>query len=330
MRKIRKRPRADKLENQKRKQSSNIGRRVYLAVLALFALSLSNYMWGDFFILRGNGLVLRDQAVVAATFVARVSDVFVEEGQSVRKGDVLMKLESTEVLERLANLSIKGAELSQRAAELQLRSQVVLQLLPLASKREMETDKMLIDIKNMSEQGLLTSTRYEQALTANFIAREELVRLSTENKTLSTQISALGIARRDAQKAVKNLEDHYSSGIIRASKAGVVGMEIPWVGKVYRAGVPMLSILVGENYVLAYLPSRYLFSIRPGMKVVVSSGRHRDEGVIEDILPVSEALPREFQNNFKPTDRSQLARIKLSNKVKFPTFEKVEISLSYF
>ena len=134
MRRLRKRPRADKLENQKRKQASNIGRRVYLAILVLFALSMGNYMWGDFFILRGNGLVLRDQAVVAATFVARVSDVLVKEGQSVHKGDVLMKLESTEVLERLANLSIRGAELSQRAAELQLRSQVVMQLLPLASK----------------------------------------------------------------------------------------------------------------------------------------------------------------------------------------------------
>ena len=92
----------------------------------------------------------------------------------------------------------------------------------------------------------------------------------------------------------------------------------------------MLSILTGETYVLAYLPSRYLFPIRPGTKVVVSSGRHRDAGVIENILPVSEALPREFQNNFKPTDRSQLARIRLSNKTKFPTFEKVEISLDYF
>lgn len=330
MRQLRRRPRADKLENQKRKATSNVSRRVYLVMLIAFGLAMSNYFWGDLFIMRSDGVVLRDENVVAVTYLARVKEVKVREGQRVRKGDVIMQIESTEVLERLADLSVRGAELSQRAAELQLRSEVGVQLLPLAAKRESETDKVLVRLNNMSDIGLLTSARYEEALRSNFSAREQRVKLAVENETLKEQVSALANAREDAAMATKNLELHYSSGVIRAPVDGSIGASIPPVGKVYRAGDPMLSVLSGKAYVLAYLPNRYLFPIERGLKVSVHSGRNQDDGYIEDILPITQTLPLEFQNSFKPRDRSQLAKIRLTHPEKFPTFDKVKITLSYF
>jgi hypothetical protein len=58
----------------------------------------------------------------------------------------------------------------------------------------------------------------------------------------------------------------------------------------------MLSKFSGKAYVMTYLPSRYVFSIEPDMKVTVSSGWHRKDGVVSEILPVPDALPQEFQN----------------------------------
>ncbi len=35
------------------------------------------------------------------------------------------------------------------------------------------------------------------------------------------------------------------------------------------------------------------------------------DGVVTEILPLTDTLPKEFQNTFKPSDRSQLAKIKI-------------------
>jgi hypothetical protein len=60
----------------------------------------------------------------------------------------------------------------------------------------------------------------------------------------------------------------------------------------------------------------------------VADGRNEATGVIEDILAVTEGLPKEFQNTFKPLDRSQLARIRLVGKPAFPLHQKVQVTLN--
>ena len=330
LRSLKKRPRPDTLQNDVRRSGGVVGRRVYLGLLAVFFLGVANYLWGDFLMLRGDGLVVRDRTVVAATFVARVAEVDVAEGQMVKEGDHLLRIESAEVLERLADLSIRQAELAQRAAAFQLRSEVATQLLPMATRHAQETDDLLVRFDKLAGTGIISATRHQEALRASFVAREERVRLDAEQRTLQTQIAALDEAARDAAVAIADLQRHYADGLVVATRGGAVGARVPSVGSVYRAGEPMLSIYSGDAYVLTYLPSRYLFQIEPGMKVAVTSGRHHGKGVISAILPVSDALPQEFQNTFKPRDRNQLARIRLDDPAAFPVFEKVTISRSYF
>jgi hypothetical protein len=65
------------------------------------------------------------------------------------------------------------------------------------------------------------------------------------------------------------------------------------------------------------------------MKVRVSSGRQNAKGVIAEILPISDALPIEFQNTFQPQDRNQLAKIRLDGASPFPIGEKVRLSRVY-
>ena len=122
---------------------------------------------------------------------------------------------------------------------------------------------------------------------------------------------------------------HYADGHVASPFDGAVGAKIPSVGDVYRPGETILSIYSGEPHVLAYLPSRYLFSIEPGMRVKVTSGRQSAVGTVAKILPVTDALPREFQNTFKPRDRSQLARITFAEAPPFPLHEKVEVTTAY-
>ena len=326
IKKLRERPRPDTLTTQQRRATNSVGRMVYLGLLGIFAVAVLNYLFGDFVFLRADGQVVRDRTTIAATYIARVEAIDVERGQEVAPGQPMLRLQSTEMLERLAELSAGQARLAAKAAEFKIRSETVRRMLPIAEKRAVETEKVLAKFDKLTETKLVTSARYDDALRVRFESQQTLVRLKAEEATLEDEIAALETAVADAARALADLRKHYAEGVVRAPVGGAIGTAIPSAGDVYRPGEAIVSIYSGEPYVLAYLPRRYLFSISAGMEVQVKSGRHEATGVIAEILPVTGALPEEFQNTFKPRDRNQLARIRLIDAGDFPLHEKVELT----
>ena len=67
MQPLKKRLRPDNIPSERRVMRGRTGRTIYLLLLFVFALTVGNYMFGDFFLLQADGLVLRDQHVVAST-----------------------------------------------------------------------------------------------------------------------------------------------------------------------------------------------------------------------------------------------------------------------
>lgn len=327
---LRKRPRPDQLVSQQRRTTNRAGRMIYLALLGALALAVINYLFGDLVMLRADGLVLRDRVTVATSYIARVESVAVEEGQTVANDDPLLILQSTQMLERLADLSSRRARLAAEAADFKIRADTVAKLLPLAARREREAAKALVAFDQLSDRQLITNARYDEALRASFDARQSLVKLRAESETLKDELAALDAARADADSALEDLRRHYAEGVVRAPVGGTVGTGVATKGDVFRPGDTMLSIHSGEAYVLAYLPRHYLFEIRPGMEVSVSNGRLSATGIISDILPVADALPEEFQNTFQPRDRNQLARIRFDETPAFALQEKVRVGHRYF
>ncbi len=330
IRTLKKRPRSDNLVNEKRVARGTSGRAIYILALGVFGIAVANYLFGDLVFLRANGLVLRDVTVIAPTYVAKVQSVHVKEGQEVEKGQVLVNLQSIEMLERLADLSARRARLVADSVEFRIRSETVSALLPLAQKREDESSRVVGKFDQLAEAGLTTASSYDAALTANFNAQQDRIRLTSQMTTLEKELATLQEARNDAESALSKLQDHYAEGVVRAPVSGSVGAVTPSIGNVYRTGEDILSIYSGDPYILAYLPRRYLFSIEAGLKVTISDGRHTAAGVLEELLPVTDALAKEFQNTFKPTDRSQLAKIRFVEPSPFPLHEKVTISVRYF
>jgi multidrug resistance efflux pump len=327
---LRRRPRPDRLASQQRRTTNQTGRLVYLAMLAVFAGVLVNYLFGDFVILRADGLAVRDEVTIATTYIAGVKSIEVEEGQQVSAGDPLMVLQSSQILEQLADLSTRRARLAAEAADFRIRAETVTKLLPLAERRERETDKILLTFDELSERQLVTNARYDEALRASFEARQSLVKLRTEGETLTDELAALNAARADADQALDDLRAYYDGGVVRSPVDGTIGTAVAVAGDVYRPGEKIMTISTGETYVLAFLPRHYLFAIAPGMDVAVSAGRLGADGTISEILPVTDALPDEFQNTFKPRDRSQLARIRFASPPPFPLHEKVRIGRRLF
>jgi multidrug resistance efflux pump len=330
MRPLRKRLRPDNIANEQRVARGAIGRIVYLALLGLFGLAILDYLFGDIVLLRADGLVLRDETVIATTYVARVDTVFIRQGETVHEGEALLKLQSLEMLERLAELSIKRADLVAKVTDLKVRNETVERLLPLAERHEQEAARVIRQFDGMTTEGFITSVRWEQALRANYDALRDRVTLNAESRVLNQVMNALRIALTDADTALDDLKTHYADGRMVAPVNGAVGLTAPYVGNVYRPGDPLLSIYSGDPYVLTYLPRRYIFPIYVGMPLRVTDGQHTENGVVSEILPVTAALPKEFQNTFQPSDRSQLAKVKLAIGSHFPLNQKVNVSRPYF
>ena len=61
MQPLKKRLRPDNIPSEQRVMRGRTGRTLYLLLLFIFALTVMNYMFGDFVLLNADGLVLRDQ-----------------------------------------------------------------------------------------------------------------------------------------------------------------------------------------------------------------------------------------------------------------------------
>ena len=320
MRALRTRFRPDNIPSEQRTASGSAGRVIYLILLGLFTLAVCNYFFGDFLLFRADGLILRDRSVVATTYIARVDSVDVREGQIVEKGTPLLKLQSLEILERLADLTTKRAELIAKVTDFKIRMETSRLLLPLAGRRVSKSESVV------KKSGDFTSARQEEALRSNFDSQRDYATLDAENRVLQDELAALQAALANANVTLQDLQALYANGLVRAPVSGATGPTVPPVGNVYRPGEPLLTIYFGEPYVLVYLPRRYLFPIHTGMNLKMTDGKNAANGTIVEILPVTDTLPKEFQNTFQPSGRNQLAKIKLESSMPFPLLQTVHVS----
>ncbi|MCK9911370.1 biotin/lipoyl-binding protein, partial [Microbacteriaceae bacterium K1510] len=92
------------------------------------------YAFGDAFILRADGMIVRDRYAVSATYPAKVAAVYVKEGDLVEKGAILARLESADVLRDIAQLSVQFADVTGRDTQIRIKAATTRDLLPLAER----------------------------------------------------------------------------------------------------------------------------------------------------------------------------------------------------
>ena len=328
MLRIRKRPRFDNLVNQQRSATASWGRRIYLVLLLLLAIGVLNYLVGDTVLLRADGILLSDRYIVAATYPGRISAVHVKEGDRVKAGASLFQLDSAEMLKSIADLSLRTGELSTRLTQLRMRAATISSLMPLAERQAREASQTVARVDKMSARGLISSQAMNQNLSAEYDSAARLADLRVQDGALSKEITLTEGSYRKASAAFGQLEVFYGRGEFRAPASGIIGPRVPVVGQVAKFGDELLQIYGEKTYVLAYLPDMYLFSVSPGDLVEVTGGPGSPSviGTVEAILEVADSLPPEFQNMFRPRDRSRLMRISLPGNSGFAISQKIRVS----
>ena len=131
-----------------------------------------------------------------------------KQGQNVKEGDPLLQLQSLEVLERIADLSFKRADLAAKFTDFKIRADSVEQLLPLAESREAEAQRVITQFQGMQKEGFVRSAPYADALKAGYEASKDRVNLGAQSRVLKEELRALELARTDADSTFQDLQKH--------------------------------------------------------------------------------------------------------------------------
>lgn len=318
--------RVDSLSNQGRRGGRRLGRLVYLAILVGLALVLADAILGPRLFLRADGMLLQSRHVVASTSTVRIVALNVAPGAYVHEGQVLAQAQSREIIEAIADLTVRKATLMSREAEIDGKAAVHARLLPLARRRAAEAERMREAMEQLEGKRLVSSAMRLETAKHMIDAEREAAELEAGIAALAGERDGVRNARTLVAKALSELRQQYEDGRLTAPASGYIGPRTPNLGEVVKAGEPILEVLAGRPYVLAYVPPERLYGLAEGDEVIVSSGYSSIRGHVETVRFVSDAVPEEFRRTFAPLQRQQLVRIALEEAPPIPILSTVTVS----
>ena len=235
------------------------------------------------------------------------------------------------MLRSLAELSAEKARISSRISQLDARKSVATTLMPLAEQNVTQTEGFLNALQKAGSNGLTVSKNLQEMTSASVQASERYLSMKAEQSSLETEVDANKKALSQVSSAYDDLQSAYNNGVLYAPVSGYIGANVAIAGEVLNGGKDRIAnIYTGPSFVLAYIPESYLFDVEEGQKVAVKARGQTVAGYIEKVLPVTEALPPEFQLPNKVRGRGQLVRVSLSDGNTFAIDQKSQITSCYF
>ena len=316
---------ADRFENDVRARKARYGKWIYLSILGAGVLWIANTLVGPMVWLQAEGLISSERLVIGSPYESQVVDLAVREGEKVHEGQVLASVYSPKVVDALATLASRRAEVQARRGDLAVRVEVAETLHKFASDRSQQADSILSRMRTAHDPGLVTATNWMGTLREHFEAKQALAALEAERRVARQQLADLDAAQEDAAAAMEDLKRRYSDGVVHAPADGIVGSTIAKRGHVLQVGDSLFELFSGKPFVLAYVETGALHRVHAGDRVIVSDGFSDSGGVISNVLPMADQLPAEFQKSFKPRGRSQVVHIRLDDAAAFPLMSKVSV-----
>jgi multidrug resistance efflux pump len=322
---LRKRTRPDNLVNQVRAGGKSTARRVYLATISGVAFCLALQFLGPIVFLDADGLASKERLIVAPDYSARIDKMHVRPGDVVREGQTIATLNSTEVIDRLAELSTRRTSLAAREIQIESRIVSLTTLKPLAIERAKRARASVNQLNDLLKRQLTTSSRLAEAIREFYESEREEAQAVAESRTLADELKQVTASKVELEKIIVALKTSYNEGALVSEVNGRVGSRVPSRGMVTKRGDAIVDVFHGETHVIAYVPNSRIYGIDAGDRVVVTDGINRRIGSVQRMESVTDALPAEFQSNFRSVERQQVMRITFEDEAPFPILAKVKV-----
>lgn len=299
-----------------RHEPVRVGKYIYLALLISLFIFMFHLLFGHLYLLRGEGFVFSDNIAMSIEQDVRIVDVKVREGDLVSKGDLLFQYDSLALRSKMVDQSLRLVELANLLDEKRLHHAQTLAELSEANKYASYTKGVDDALKLLNTRGLASNIERSSKAERSYEAAIWVARYEGELKKLEVAVKNLEKNLQQAEQHYQDLLKIFNQGEFRAPAAGIVTSVLVVPGSVLKNGDIALRLFHGERYVYTYFDERSMVSYQKGDKVWIDLANEGwMHGEISELLPISERLPDEFQPRFKPTQRSQLAKISIAPEV---------------
>lgn len=301
-------------------------------------------------------IIVQQQAKVVSKLAGKVATVNVKEGSLVKKGELLVQLETDDLAKKAiqAQAAMAAAQAQLADAQAGSRPQEINQLYSAidAAKAAVEQSratvnsaqanynrtKLLFDASAVSQKDLeaaatqlqTTKAAYEQA-QAGLASAQAKLSLGQSGARPGT-LQALQAGVNGSQASLNLAQSALKDASIYSPLDGIVTEKLINSGEMAAAGVPMLTIVNMQEVLLnVSVPQDKISQVKQGVTVdVLLDGMDQKfKGVVDFVSPVSDATNNTFPVKVKIDNTSGLLRAGMIAKISLDAINsKIEIPKS--
>lgn len=255
----------------------------------------------------------------------RLNTLNYDEGQNLKKGDVIATIENSIFKENLnqINAQIKLQEIQIQKLEKGYRPEEIQKAKAQLSEVKANLDKTNKDFKRA--QKLLKSKSISTQSYDNTKATALNLKAQYNYAKSSLQLLQNGYEKEDILSAKATLESliaqrnilqiNLDDTVLYSPVDGTIITKVYEVGSIVNASQTIVEVAKSDEYwVRSYISEKYLGIVKAGMKASVSTDSNKSyEGVVSFISPLAEFTPKTVQTEDLRTDLVYRFRIVLKN-----------------
>lgn len=303
----------------RRSSAGRVVRFVYGTIVVGLGLFLGWQLIKPMIYTQSYGSVVAPRYVVSTPYTARIVEMLVKPGQSVRKNQVVAVVRSPEIDALRASLLTSVAEQTSKEADLSIRVAVANATLEPAKQRAAAAGDCAAKLD--ANPGAVTSVFRSQTLRECAQAAADLARLEAELAEVDRQIRAVRQSRQQLED-VKDFVDHaFNDGMQLAPIRGVVANHAVNPGQSVTAGTPIVQVYDPTELSIQWvLDADRLIQPKAGAPVYVLDGNRVMRATVKEIYSISDQAP-EGNTIFSRIRSGQLVRIELAPDETYPAYQ---------
>ncbi|KLE08530.1 HlyD family efflux transporter periplasmic adaptor subunit [Aliarcobacter butzleri] len=306
-------------------------KKLTIALIILLISFISYKIYSNIFLKNENNLTFYGNidtrtVNVGFRFLGKIENITKDEGEIVKKDEILVKLDTASLEKSLEELNEKifASKLELSKLQTGYRQEEILEAKAAMEEAIENLNKTkdtynrqanLFKTKSTSEENFtISQLNYKQALATLDKAKAlyELRKNGYRDEDIKIQESNLKSLEIQAEKLKIDLND----SVIKAPVDGVILTRFKEIGAITNAGESILEIAkTDEFWVRAYIDEKNLGNIKPGLKMSIQTDSRSEnyEGVIGFISPVAEFTPKNIETQELRADLVYSFRVIVKN-----------------
>ena len=306
------------MENKhvKKEKSGKIYIPLILVIILVLGGGIVWYIDYSKFIKSDDAHLDADLVGVSPKILGRISQLFVDEGDSVKQGELLAVLDSTDMVAQ-KNQAISGKMLAEASVvqarakyQFDLQNNKVLEIAQ--SKAQEDFDRA----KSQFEGSVITKEQFDHAGKALETAKAQLNAARSQVNVSNAQIQSAEAAVESAQAQINTISTQLNNTRLFSPCTGIVGKRWLLVGDIAQPGQSIFTLVNGKKlWVSVFLEETKLEDLRLGQPVLFTLDTYPDATFTGKIFTIGSNTASQFSlipannasGNFtKVTQRVQL------------------------